>query len=97
MYTVSYFEGAIALLVLFILHNHYRRKTLQLPPGPKGLPLIGNVLDMPVERAWETFTKWGEKYGVSNMNCPLWKCSVYAVLVKGPSPRRPSLGRTSLS
>ncbi len=35
----------------------------QFPPGPRGLPLIGNLLDMPSQKEWLTFAKWGEKYG----------------------------------
>ncbi|KAK0479598.1 cytochrome P450 [Armillaria novae-zelandiae] len=37
--------------------------TAPSPPGPRGLPLIGNLLDMPSEKEWLTFAKWGEKYG----------------------------------
>lgn len=33
------------------------------PPGPRGWPLIGNILDMPRVKPWVTFTKWGEMYG----------------------------------
>ncbi|KAG1729789.1 cytochrome P450 [Suillus lakei] len=33
------------------------------PPGPPGLPLIGNVLDMPQVKPWLTFAEWGKKYG----------------------------------
>ncbi|KAG2064898.1 cytochrome P450 [Suillus decipiens] len=33
------------------------------PPGPRGWPLIGNVLDMPRIKPWLTFTEWGRKYG----------------------------------
>ena len=33
------------------------------PPGPNGLPIIGNVFDMPAEEEWETVRQWGEKYG----------------------------------
>ncbi|KAG1855195.1 cytochrome P450 [Suillus subalutaceus] len=33
------------------------------PPGPRGWPLIGNVLDMPRIKPWLTFTEWGQKYG----------------------------------
>jgi hypothetical protein len=33
------------------------------PPGPRGWPLIGNVLDMPRIQPWLTFTEWGQKYG----------------------------------
>ena len=36
---------------------------LPLPPGPKPLPVIGNALDMPMKREWETLTKWAEEYG----------------------------------
>ena len=34
-----------------------------LPPGPKGLPLLGNILDMPSSFEWLTFARWGEQYG----------------------------------
>ncbi|KAG1745650.1 cytochrome P450 [Suillus lakei] len=33
------------------------------PPGPRGWPLIDNVLDMPRIKPWLTFTEWGKKYG----------------------------------
>ncbi|KAL0575999.1 hypothetical protein V5O48_005966, partial [Marasmius crinis-equi] len=39
------------------------KSSLPLPPGPKGLPLIGNLLDMPSEKEWLTFAKWGQQYG----------------------------------
>lgn len=39
------------------------KRKLPLPPGPKPLPLIGNVLDMPREHEWLAFTEWGRQYG----------------------------------
>ncbi|KAG1844263.1 cytochrome P450 [Suillus tomentosus] len=33
------------------------------PPGPRGWPLIGNILDMPHIKPWLTFSAWGQKYG----------------------------------
>jgi hypothetical protein len=33
------------------------------PPGSRGWPLIGNILDMPRIKPWVIFTKWGEMYG----------------------------------
>ncbi|KAJ3505129.1 hypothetical protein NMY22_g17693 [Coprinellus aureogranulatus] len=34
-----------------------------LPPGPKGLPVVGNVADMPKEKEWLAFSEWGRKFG----------------------------------
>ncbi|KAJ6573817.1 cytochrome P450 [Mycena vulgaris] len=49
---------------LYVCYYLYRRATaLPLPPGPKGLPLIGNVLDMPKSHNWKTFAHWGDIYG----------------------------------
>ena len=45
------------------------RKPAPLPPGPRGLPLIGNVLDMPSEKEWLTFAEWGEEWGVYMTDC----------------------------
>ncbi|KAF9044301.1 cytochrome P450 [Panaeolus papilionaceus] len=36
---------------------------LPLPPGPKGYPIIGNLLDMPTEKAWLTYHEWSKTYG----------------------------------
>lgn len=36
-----------------------------LPPGPKRLPLLGNLLDMPSSQEWLTFADWGKKHGTS--------------------------------
>lgn len=54
--------GAAALYVLTRLLSS-KKSPLPLPPGPPPRPLIGNLLDMPSEKEWHTFTKWGELYG----------------------------------
>ncbi|PCH36901.1 hypothetical protein WOLCODRAFT_37810, partial [Wolfiporia cocos MD-104 SS10] len=33
------------------------------PPGPKPLPVIGNLSDIPSEAAWKVFKQWGNTYG----------------------------------
>ncbi|KIK55877.1 hypothetical protein GYMLUDRAFT_174981 [Collybiopsis luxurians FD-317 M1] len=34
-----------------------------LPPGPRALPIIGNILDLPRSQPWITFKKWSDTYG----------------------------------
>jgi hypothetical protein len=60
---------AIWLVVLSIwLYVQLGKKSPQvpLPPGPKGLPLLGNLMDLPRLQPFVTFAKWGEIYGVSS-------------------------------
>ncbi|KAF8527426.1 cytochrome P450 [Hysterangium stoloniferum] len=53
--------GGIFLLLYLFNGPSSHRKTL--PPGPKKLPLIGNLLDIPRTRAWLTYTVWSKVYG----------------------------------
>lgn len=52
-----------AFLILRRLFYGTKTFSAPLPPGPAGLPLIGNLLDMPSDSDWLTFAKWGELYG----------------------------------
>ncbi|KAF7301611.1 hypothetical protein MIND_00726600 [Mycena indigotica] len=54
-----------AVLCVFVLLKRLltRQKFYPLPPGPKGLPIVGNILDMPAEQEWETFSTWSDAYG----------------------------------
>ena len=65
---LGYLELARLLLGVYLvkfLLSWYRRAPF--PPGPKPLPVIGNVLDMPEKEEWEAARKWGEKYGGSRL------------------------------
>ncbi|KAF7355964.1 Cytochrome p450 [Mycena venus] len=52
--------------VLYLTIRSYttrrRGKFLPLPPGPKGLPLIGNLFDVPKTQQWLTFIEMSQKY-----------------------------------
>ncbi|KAK7676908.1 hypothetical protein QCA50_020164 [Cerrena zonata] len=47
------------------------RSRLPLPPGPRGYPLIGNLLDIPKVMPWKAFGEWSKVYGdVLYLNIP---------------------------
>ncbi|KAF9238505.1 cytochrome P450 [Melanogaster broomeanus] len=54
-------------LCLTVILRAWRKRTLRnglpLPPGPKGLPLIGNVFDLNISEPWLSYEQWGKKYG----------------------------------
>jgi cytochrome P450 len=57
--------AALALLAVY-LHSSYRKAPL--PPGPKPLPLIGNLFDMPRSDEYKTYAKWGQYGDVVHVN-----------------------------
>ncbi|KAH8834460.1 cytochrome P450 [Flagelloscypha sp. PMI_526] len=48
------------LVIQWILSK--QKSKLALPPGPRGLPLLGNALDMPTVRPWEGLFAMSKKY-----------------------------------
>lgn len=67
---------AIAICVLVVLYKKPTQR-LPLPPGPKPLPILKNILDMPSSHEWRTFDKWFKKYGT-------FKSLVYELLETCP-------------
>ncbi|KAK8041660.1 cytochrome P450 [Apiospora rasikravindrae] len=61
---------AIVLLLLYVVYlkkkEHNRNKIppgARPLPGPKGLPLIGRIHDVPAEKTWLKFYEWSKVYG----------------------------------
>jgi hypothetical protein len=54
------------LLFVFalFLRLRKRRNGLPLPPGPPGLPIVGNAFDIPFVSMTQTYFGWTKKYGM---------------------------------
>ncbi|KAJ7251370.1 cytochrome P450 [Mycena rebaudengoi] len=54
----------LAFAALALLYFKHRRSPhFPLPPGPKKLPLFGNLFDLPSKFEWETYAKWSKEFG----------------------------------
>ncbi|KAH7907191.1 cytochrome P450 [Hygrophoropsis aurantiaca] len=57
---------SISLIVVGLASLLSKRKHvggLPLPPGPAGLPFLGNILSIDSREPWETYAAWGAQYG----------------------------------
>ncbi|EKM50710.1 uncharacterized protein PHACADRAFT_200649 [Phanerochaete carnosa HHB-10118-sp] len=54
----------VVLLLAGLVWTLYKsRRQVGLPPGPPGLPILGNALEFSMPNAYKTFAKWGKQYG----------------------------------
>lgn len=56
-FTIPFIGFLVALL------GRGQSKKSHLPPGPKPLPLVGNMFDMSPVQPWKQYAQWTEKYG----------------------------------
>jgi hypothetical protein len=62
-FIVDVFAVLLFLATIRAIRDHTRRKGLPYPPGPRPLPIIGNMLDIPKQFSWVTYSKFSKTYG----------------------------------
>ena len=64
----SYFCAFTSCLLLIAVYVAYewinQSKRNRLPPGPRQLPVVGSIFDIPQNEDWPTYSaRWAYKYG----------------------------------
>jgi hypothetical protein len=58
--------GILAILFSWTLFVWYSdKKRSPYPPGPKRLPIVGNLFSMPSDQEWVTYRKWSNEFGMT--------------------------------
>ena len=71
----SWYTVPVAGVILFLL-RFYRRhvsfsarsRGLPLPPGPPGLPILGNLREVQAKYPWKVYHELGKTYGMASSN-----------------------------
>ena len=62
---LSFLDVLFIFIGVYYVKNYLSSKNRLriIPPGPRPLPVIGNLLDMPTSHEWLRFAEWGHSYG----------------------------------
>ena len=58
---------ATSLLLWIIYKVAGKRRRERFPPGPKPLPFVGNLFDVPHEQEWVTYGRWNDTWGAYDL------------------------------
>ena len=55
---------SIALITVYAIRTVGKRYAKKFPPGPKGIPFLGNLFQLS-KTPWKEFDVWKKQYGMS--------------------------------
>jgi hypothetical protein len=58
---------ALAAICTLCFVRNKKAGRLPFPPGPKPLPVIGNLRDLPSKDEAATYNKWAKEYGLTTL------------------------------
>ncbi|KAG7085476.1 hypothetical protein E1B28_003038 [Marasmius oreades] len=59
---ITLFVAVVSIVASYLLLRTSKLKA-PYPPGPKGLPFLGNIFQIPGSRQWLKFSEWAKEYG----------------------------------
>lgn len=62
------FSGLVVLAVLYVWSRYHKSRNAIVPPGPKPLPFVGNILDLTARQLWLRVEKWAQQFGESPLS-----------------------------
>lgn len=54
-----------AAIAFFLLRSWSKNRNLVFPPGPKPVPMLGNIFDVRAKELWLVAREWAQQFGMS--------------------------------